>query len=48
VTVTFEDHDGKTKLTLKHIGLPTGPDSEGANQGWNESFDKLTEILKIF
>jgi len=46
ITVTFEEHDGKTKLTLKHAGMPTGPDSEGAQQGWNESFDKLAEYLE--
>ncbi len=45
VTVTFEDHDGKTKLTLHHVGIPAGPDREGANQGWNESLDKLAETL---
>lgn len=46
VIVTFEDLDGKTKMTLEHIGIPTGPDSEGAQQGWSESFDKLAESLK--
>jgi uncharacterized protein YndB with AHSA1/START domain len=46
VTVTFEDHDGKTKMTLKHIGLPAGPDSDGAQQGWSESFDKLAVSLQ--
>jgi uncharacterized protein YndB with AHSA1/START domain len=46
VTVTFAEHEGKTKLTLKHSGLPTGRDGEGAQQGWNESFDKLAESLK--
>jgi uncharacterized protein YndB with AHSA1/START domain len=46
VTVTLEDQDGKTKITLKHTGIPTGPDSEGAQQGWNESFEKLAESLK--
>ncbi len=45
VTVTFEDQDGKTKLTLHHVGIPSGTDREGANQGWNESFDKLAEAL---
>src|SRR2546426_294872 len=45
VTVTFEDQDGKTKLTLHHVGIPAGPDRDGANQGWNESFDKLAEML---
>ena len=46
VTVTFEDQDGKTKMTLQHTGLPAGPDAEGTHQGWSESFDKLAESLK--
>ena len=46
VTVTFEDHEGKTKMTLKHSGLPAGSEGEGAEQGWNQSFDKLAESLK--
>jgi len=47
ITVTFEEHDGKTKLTLRHIGIPSGSDSEGAQQGWNESFEKLAKYLEI-
>jgi uncharacterized protein YndB with AHSA1/START domain len=49
VAVTFEEHgehEGKTKLTLRHVGIPSGVDHDGAKQGWNESFDKLTEVLK--
>ncbi|HET9915322.1 MAG TPA: SRPBCC domain-containing protein [Anaerolineales bacterium] len=46
ITVTFEDQNGKTKMTLKHIGLPATPEGEGAQQGWNESFDKLAESLE--
>jgi len=45
VTVTFEEHEGKTKLTLRHVGIPSGPDHDGAQQGWSESFDKLAEYL---
>ena len=45
-TVTFEEIDGKTKLTLRHEGLPAGEMSEGAGVGWNESFDKLAASLK--
>ena len=45
VSVTFEDQDGRTKMTLKHIGLPTGSEDDGAQQGWNESFDKLVKSL---
>lgn len=47
IKVRFEEQEGKTKLTLHHIGMPAGPDIEGAKQGWNESFDKLTEMLKV-
>lgn len=46
VTVTFAAHDGKTKLKLRHAGLPAGPDHAGAEQGWSESFDKLADSLK--
>ena len=46
VTVTFEEQDGKTQMTLRHTGLPAGPESEGAHEGWSESFDKLAESLK--
>jgi len=45
VTVTFEDLGGKTRMTLRHEGLPAGEMSDGAGQGWGESFDKLAEYL---
>lgn len=45
VTVIFEDQDGKTKITLKHSGLPATAEGMGAQQGWSESFDKLAESL---
>ena len=46
VLVTFEDHDGKTKLPLTHAGLPAGEMSDMTSQGWNESFDKLAASLR--
>lgn len=47
IIITFEEQEnGKTKMTLRHVGMPAGKDSEGANQGWSESFDKLAESLK--
>lgn len=45
VTVTLENLGGKTKLTLRHAGIPVGPDLDGAQQGWSESFDKLAASL---
>ena len=46
VTVTFEEHEGKTKMTLRHVGIPAGEMSELTGAGWNESFDKLAESLR--
>jgi uncharacterized protein YndB with AHSA1/START domain len=46
VTVTLEDIDGKTKMTMKQAGVPTGEIGEQAGAGWDQSFDKLDEILK--
>jgi uncharacterized protein YndB with AHSA1/START domain len=46
VTVTFEEIDGKTGITLKHTGLPAGELKELTGVGWNESFDKLAVSLK--
>ncbi len=45
VSVTFEEHEGKTKLTLHHVGIPSGAESDDAREGWTESFDKLAEVL---
>lgn len=46
VTLTFEDYQGKTKMTLTHLGLPAGEMTDLTEAGWNESFDKLAESLK--
>jgi uncharacterized protein YndB with AHSA1/START domain len=46
VTVTFEEWNGKTKMTLRHSGMPAGAGSEGASQGWNQAFDKMAESLQ--
>jgi uncharacterized protein YndB with AHSA1/START domain len=46
VTVTFEDLGGKTKLTLRHTGFPEGEIVGMANEGWNQSLDKLAESLR--
>ncbi|EMJ91922.1 SRPBCC domain-containing protein [Leptospira alstonii] len=46
VTLIFEDHQGKTKLTLRHSGIPSGEIRDMTNVSWNESLDKLEGILK--
>lgn len=45
VTVTFEGVDGKTRLTLRHEGIPAGEGREMTGYGWNQSFDKLETCL---
>jgi len=45
VTVTFEEIDGRTKMTLQHEGLPAGMMREMTETGWSESFDKLAESI---
>jgi uncharacterized protein YndB with AHSA1/START domain len=45
VSVTFEEDGGRTKMTLRHVGIPAGRMSELTEAGWNESFDKLAEVL---
>jgi uncharacterized protein YndB with AHSA1/START domain len=45
VTVTFEEREGKTILTLRHAGLPAGESRDGAQQGWSESLEKLADLL---
>ncbi|MFN8514237.1 MAG: SRPBCC domain-containing protein [Chloroflexia bacterium] len=46
VTVTFDERDGKTLLTLR-LAIETAPgaEREAFRQGWNESLDRLAEAL---
>jgi uncharacterized protein YndB with AHSA1/START domain len=44
VTVTFGEDDGKTIMTLQHVGIPSGMLSD-CEDGWSGSFDKLEGIL---
>lgn len=46
VTVTFEEIEGKTKLTLRHaLGSVPASERDLCQQGWSESFDKLAGEL---
>jgi uncharacterized protein YndB with AHSA1/START domain len=45
MTVTFEEQDGGTKLTLRHTGFPSEEQRDLAKAGWSESLDKLAETL---
>lgn len=48
-TVTFVEHEGKTKLTVHAVVVKSTPDVaaalEGMEEGWNQSLDKLAEHL---
>ncbi len=46
ITIVFEEQNGKTKMVLRHEGLPAGEIADMTHVGWNESFDKLTESVK--
>ena len=45
VTVTFAVQSGRTRLTLRHAGLPEGGISDMTKAGWNESLDKFAGVL---
>lgn len=45
VTVTFEELGTKTKMVLRHEGIPLGMMREMTETGWSESFDKLAENI---
>ncbi len=45
VTVTFEDHKGKTKLTLHQTVPEEWSKKNGAYQGWNEILDNLEKNI---
>lgn len=45
ITVTFEELDDKTKLTVRHAGMAPSDTNEMVEQGWNETLDKLAASL---
>ena len=46
VTVTFEEQNGRTMVSLRHEGIPPGEMTEQTKDGWNESFNKLEKVLE--
>ncbi len=46
VTITLEELNGKTIMTVRQVGMPAGKMKEMAFIGWNQSLDKLAESLK--
>jgi uncharacterized protein YndB with AHSA1/START domain len=46
ITVTFEDHDGGTRVTIRGTTAPTEKENEDAREGWRTSLDKLEKVLR--
>lgn len=46
MSVTFDQINSKTRMTLRHQGFPEGEMLDQAREGWNQSFDKLAQSLK--
>jgi uncharacterized protein YndB with AHSA1/START domain len=46
VTVTFEEHDGKTTMNFHQAFFVTEKSRDGHIRGWNSSFDKLADYLR--
>lgn len=42
VIVELSETNGKTQMTMVHVGVPEGTAGEG---GWNQAFDKLAEKI---
>ena len=45
ITVTFADHDGKTRMTFHQARFDSIRDRDEHGEGWNSSFDRLDEYL---
>lgn len=46
ITITFEEHDGKTTMNFHQAFFVTEKDRDGHMRGWNSSFDKLGDYLR--
>ncbi|MEZ4865594.1 MAG: SRPBCC domain-containing protein [Caldilineaceae bacterium] len=44
VTVLLEAIDGRTKMVMRHAGLPAG--DQGASAGWEQALDKLAALTE--
>ena len=42
VIIELSETDGRTTMTMVHVGVPEGTAGRG---GWNQAFDKLVAFL---
>lgn len=45
VTLTFEEHEGKTRFTMHHALFATQQDRDEHDGGWGECFDRLAVFV---
>ncbi len=45
MTITFEDRDGKTLLTMVQTGFESEADRDAFNSGWPEYLDTLSSVV---
>jgi uncharacterized protein YndB with AHSA1/START domain len=45
ITITLEEHDGKTTMDFRQAFFATAGDRDGHMRGWNSAFDKLQDYL---
>jgi uncharacterized protein YndB with AHSA1/START domain len=47
VTVLFLEHEGGTKVTLRHTIPESVEERKGTEQGWGEMLDRLADLLSV-
>ena len=45
ITVTFEEHAGSTRVTVRHDGLEPGAERDLESQGWASGLESLAEYV---
>ena len=46
ITITFEEHNGKTTMNFRQAFFVSSADRDGHMRGWGSSFDKLGDYLR--
>jgi uncharacterized protein YndB with AHSA1/START domain len=46
VTVTFEDENGKTRMTFRHAPFQSVAERDGHHGGWSSTFDRFDVYLR--